>query len=257
LHDDPLANFSAFLVQCQTDHGMSKSSLYTNGSLIKYVHESNVCDVYYIVYYCNASFLVPSSYDYDYDSSSGSGLSAGAIAGIAIAGVLLFFVLGTFLIIFLIYLRRRYVNRKSLSSNETQQANQQTEMASAPLPPANYNPTHLPKVYNTNSSAADNSAFVGTQDQFSGYPPPTAPQPQYFPRPQTTAPTPGYIPGPQPEYPPGPQPEYPPGPQSRGQIPIPQPQNYTGPPPEHPSQFEKSSALPDNFAVPPPDCTSN
>ena len=213
------------------------------------MHESNVCDVHYINYYCNASFLVPSYYDYDYDSSSSSGLSAGAIAGITVAGILSFFTLGTFLIIFLIYMKHHYVKRRSLSCNITQQANQQTVMASAPrLPPAAYNPTHLPNVCYTNS-AFNNCAFVGTPDQFSGYPTHTTSQPQYFPGPQTTVSQPGYMPGPHLEYSPGPQ--------SGGQIPMPQPQHYTGPPLEHPSHFEKSSAPPDNFAEPPPDCTSN
>ena len=172
--------------------------------------------------------------DYDYDDSSSSGLSAGAIAGITIAGVLLFFIIGTFLMIGLIYMRHRY-NQQSQSCNVTQQTVEHVVC----------NPTcTLPNKCFTNFPAADNCAFVGTPDEFSGYPPPSAP-PQYYAGPQPAAPQYGYIQGLQPECPPVPQ--------SGGQIPMQQPQHYAGKPPEHPSQFEESSVPPNNLSEPPPD----
>ena len=153
-----------------------------------------------LLYKLQCIFLLATSNNvYDSDGSSSSGLPVGAIAGITIAGVLLFFIIGTFLMIGLIYIRHRY-NRQSQIDHPTVEA----------TAPYGFNP--LPEYY-ANLPTADNHAFVGAPDEFSGYPPPTATQHQYAPGPQPTVP------------------------QSGGQIPKPQPQHYTGQPTEHPLHF--------------------
>lgn len=188
--------------------------------------------------------LVYSSYDYD--SSSSSRLSAGAIAGITIAGILSFLIFSTFLIIVPIYLKHRYVNQQHLSCNITPQTNQQTVMASAPLQSAAaYNPTQPPVVCYTNPPAGGGGDFLTTPHQFSGYPPPTAPQPQCFTGPQPPATQFGYMPEPQPKFVPGPQP-------------MPQPTPFLEPPLEHfPQPDNNSEPPPDYYAEPPPEYTPN
>ena len=165
-------------------------------------------------------FLASSSsnYDNDYDDSSGSGLSTGAIAGIAIVGILLFFSIGTVVIVAIICIRHRYIiKQQSYSYNITQQADRRTLIATAP-------PSPLPCAYNPNllpTADSRNDGYVSTPHQFSNSLPPAGPQPEYFPGPQ-----PQYTPGSQPEYILGPQPEYIAGPALSGYTSDPQSDIY-------------------------------
>ena len=139
--------------------------------------------------YCGVSFLASSNHSYYYNDSSSNRLSAGVIAGIAVGGILSFFLIGTLLIVAVICLRHLYEKQQNHTRNYTQQPIVTATAPPNPLPPSAYNTTQLPTVY-YNNSPTDGHAFATTLHQFS----------------QTDEPPPRYTPGPQPQHTPTPQP---------------------------------------------------